>query len=135
MQKIQYPNFFRLTFSTGNISGEEIRQKIKEALDAKSAEINEIIRASAPAGLDQKQKALYDILKRGEYPTVQVDLYSLLSANQASLDTLIDTIYWYNQGNATSKYAFTLENYLDRDGNRGYPLAGHKSDYEIAYIG
>ena len=42
---------------------------------------------------------------------------------------------WYNEDNATSKYAFVLENYLDSDGNSPYPLAGHKKDYEIAYIG
>ncbi|MFZ4461251.1 MAG: hypothetical protein ACOYN2_01555 [Patescibacteria group bacterium] len=36
--------------------------------------------------------------------------------------------------NATSKYAFALEHNLDRDGNADYPLPGHKSDYEMAYI-
>ncbi len=47
----------------------------------------------------------------------------------------MDSILWYNERNATAKYAFVLEHHLDRDGNADYPISGHKSDYEIAYIG
>lgn len=41
---------------------------------------------------------------------------------------------WNNLSNATSKYAFVLENQLDRDGNRDYSLIGHKKGYELGYI-
>ncbi len=50
------------------------------------------------------------------------------------MNSIVDSVLWYNLRNATSKYAFVLEHGLDRDGNSSYPLPGHKSDYEMAYI-
>lgn len=183
VKKIEYPNFFRMKWNTGDLTKQVVRDQIKTVLDAKSAEINALISAENPAVLSGTNRVMYDTLKNGDYPTITVDLFRLLSESQSSgtgtastgtanvgttssgavdfftqlaelqssilpnngtpptngdseiLSTLIDSIIWYNQTNATSKYAFILENYLDRDGNREYPLAGHKSDYEIAYIG
>jgi hypothetical protein len=66
---------------------------------------------------------------------VTVDLFGILANSGNTLSTLIDTLLWYNERNATSKYAFVLENYLDTDGNRDYPLAGKRSGYELGYIG
>ena len=76
-----------------------------------------------------------DILKTGNYPTGGVDLYKLLEGSGNALGVLVDSVLWYNERNATAKYAFVLEHHLDRDGNADYPISGHKSDYEMAYIG
>lgn len=128
--KITYPNFYRLTWpEEQNLTAEVVQSKIKEALDAKSAEINALIAAESPAG-----GALYNYLRVGTYPTNNIDLYASLAANSTALKSVVDSVLWYNLRNATSKYAFTLENSLDRDGNVGYPPPGHKSDYEMAYI-
>lgn len=49
--KIEYPNFYRLTWpEEQNLTAETVRTKIKEALDAKSAEINALIANEAPTG-------------------------------------------------------------------------------------
>lgn len=104
-------------------------------LDRKSAEINAIIKSQDPASFTGSQAALYQVLKTGAYPAANVDLYDMVKKSGNMLTTLADTILWYNKSNATSKYSFILENYLDRDGNRDYPLSGHRSDYEMGYIG
>ena len=114
---------------------ERVKDRIKSMLDAKSNEINAIIAAHNPATLPADQKAVYQALNSGSYPTQNVDLYKMVNESGNMLTTLADTILWYNKSNATSKYSFILENYLDRDGNRDYPLSGHYSDYEIGYIG
>ncbi|MDD2745687.1 MAG: VCBS repeat-containing protein, partial [Candidatus Gracilibacteria bacterium] len=174
VQKIVYPNFFRLssqtfegtgsTTATGgtflddlnatienaynntagtstaptveqNLTIDLVKAKIKSVLDAKSAEINALITSQNPATLSGDQLLLYQTLKNGTYPEANVDLYQLLESNGNVLSTLADTLFWYNKSNATSKYSFILENYLDRDGNRDYPLIGQHKDYEMAYIG
>jgi len=112
-----------------------VTEKIKSILDAKSAEINALITAQNPTTLTGDQLLLYQNLKNGTYPAANIDLYQLLASNGTALATLADTILWYNKSNATSKYTFVLENYLDRDGNRSYPLIGHQTDYEMGYIG
>lgn len=114
---------------------EIVKDRIKSMLDAKSNEINAIIAAHNPATLPADQKAVYQALNSGSYPTQNVDLYKMVNESGNMLTTLADTILWYNKSNATSKYSFILENYLDRDGNRDYPLSGHYSDYEMGYIG
>lgn len=118
-----------------NLTIQTVKDRIKTMLDAKSAEINAIITAQNPAALSADQKALYQLLNSGVYPAANVDLYKMVSESGNMLTTLADTILWYNKSNATSKYSFILENYLDRDGNRDYPLSGHHSDYEMGYIG
>lgn len=174
VQKIVYPNFFRLSSQTfeatgsttatnntflddlnttienafNNASGTSttptaeqnltidlVKAKIKSVLDLKSAEINTLITSQNPATLSGDQLILYQNLKNGTYPEANVDLYKLLADNGNVLSTLADTLLWYNKSNATSKYSFVLENYLDRDGNRDYPLIGQHKDYEMAYIG
>ncbi len=134
--KIEYPNFFRMTWQNEeNLTAETVRTKIKEVLDAKSAELNAILSEQNPSKLSGKERVLYDQLKSGDYPNVTVDLFGILASSGNTLSTLVDTLLWYNERNATSKYAFVLENYLDTDGNREYPLAGKRSGYELGYIG
>ncbi len=112
-----------------------VKDSIKAVLDKKSAEINAIINAQDPALLTGDQAAIYQLMNTGAYPAANVDLYTMVASSGNMLTTLADTILWYNRTNATSKYSFILENYLDRDGNRDYPLSGHHSDYEMGYIG
>jgi len=114
---------------------EMVKDRIKSMLDTKSNEINAIIATQNPATLPADQKSVYQALNSGSYPTQNVDLYKMVNESGNMLTTLADTILWYNKSNATSKYSFILENYLDRDGNRDYPLSGHYSDYEMGYIG
>lgn len=64
-----------------------------------------------------------------------MNLYGILESNGTVFTSIVDSILWYNLRNATSKYAFVLEHHLDMDGNADYPISGHKSDYEMAYIG
>ena len=134
--KIEYPNFYRLTWGdTENLTADTVRARIKEVLDAKTKEISALITANNPAGLTGTKLIEYNELKRGDYPSEGIDLYTRLASAGNALNTIIDTVLWYNESNATNKYAFVLENYLDRDGNRDYPLSGMKKDYEMAYIG
>ncbi len=134
--KIEYPNFFRLKWpDDSDLTPEMIRVKIKEVLDAKSTEINGILSSQNPASLSGNDLLTYNQLKSGDFPSVTVDLYGILANSANTLSTLTDTLLWYNEANATSKYGFILENYLDSDGNHDYPLAGQRSNYEMAYIG
>jgi hypothetical protein len=134
--KIEYPNFYRLKWSTTEtLTADMVRNRIKEVLDAKTKEISELITRESPTKLSGGKLIEYNLLKRADYPLEGVDLYSRLAGAGNALDTIVDTVLWYNEENATSKYAFILEKYLDSDGNSPYPLAGLKKDYEIAYIG
>lgn len=134
--KITYPNFYRLSFSgTTNPSFEDAKAKVKSILDEKSNEINGIINAENPSGLGGTEAKMYSLLSTGEYPKANVDLYHELEQNPAILNALVENVIWYVKRNATEKYAFLLEHDLDIDGNFDAPLAGHKSDYEMAYIG
>ncbi len=50
--KIEYPNFFRMTWQNEeNLTAETVRAKIKEVLDAKSTELNSILSEQAPSKL------------------------------------------------------------------------------------
>ena len=132
---IKYPNFFRISLDENSLTKEKAKEKIKELLDSKSAEINSIISSESPAGLSGKTSKVYELLKSGNYPKPDVDLYALLAANETSIDSLANAVVWNNLSSPTTKYAYLLENFLDTDGNSPIPLPGHRSDYEIAYIG
>ena len=113
----------------------EAKKKLKELLDLKSAEINAMIDSENPSSLSGKDASLYGLLKTGDYPPAKVDLYATLSSNAKAFATVVNAILWNNISNATEKYAFVLEHSLDIDGNSVAPVSGHKSDYELAYIG
>jgi hypothetical protein len=48
---------------------------------------------------------------------------------------VVKYVLWLNLNSAELKYKYVFENYLDIDGNSPSIDAGHRSDYEIAYIG
>ncbi len=129
-KKISYPNLFRISFPEDeDLTPEKAQAKIKEVLDAKSAEINALIASEAGSG------PLYEALKNGAYPSgANVDLYGQLAAKQEMLQSVVDAVVWNNLANATAKYAYVLEHHLDIDGNSKYPIASHKQDYEISYL-
>lgn len=128
--KIEYPNLFRITIANeDDLTIEKARELVKYALDKKSAEVNAIIASETPNG------GLWNVLKNGAYPTGKtIDLYAGLSAVPGLLDSVTNAVLWNNLSNATAKYAYALEHHLDIDGNAAYPVPGHKSDYEIAYV-
>ena len=127
---IYYPNFFRIVLDENSLTAEKAKAKIKELLDKKSAEINALITAESPTG-----GKLYDLLKSGNYPKADIDLYALLATNSKTLDALANAVVWNNLASPTTKYSYLLENFLDTDGNSPIPMPGHRSDYEVAYIG
>ncbi len=133
--KLEYPNFFRILFGTGEtVTLEHARNAVKTLLDAKSSEINALVNGENPSSLSGKSGGLAGLLKSGEYPAAAVDLYARASEDPKMLDALAEAVLWNNLGNATAKYAYLLEHHLDIDGNSSFPIAGHKSDYEIAYL-
>lgn len=108
-QKVVYPNLFRITLSGTGLDYPGANQKIKELLDAKTAEIRTL------GG--------------------SVDLYALLSSDPKALNAVIEAVLWNNMKNATLKYASTLERNLDIDGEKRISANGKNNDYEIAYLG
>ncbi len=129
-KKIEYPNLFRISFPEDeDLTPEMAQAKIKEVLDAKSAEVNAMIASEQGSG------PLYEALKNGDYPSgTKIDLYAQLASKPEMLQSVIDAVVWNNLANATAKYAFVLEHHLDIDGNTKYPIASHKQDYEISYL-
>ena len=110
--KIMYPNLFRITAtSADDLSYDVVLKKVKELLDAKSAEIH-TLDASA-----------------------SIDLYATLSSDAKLLDSVVRHIIWLNLQSPTAKYKYVLEHYLDVTGKNPFPDVAHKSDYEIAYLG
>ncbi|MDD2487531.1 MAG: hypothetical protein PHS92_04120 [Candidatus Gracilibacteria bacterium] len=135
-KKIIYPNFFRIKIEKSEeLTYPRVKMKLKEYLDKKSDEINTIISSENPSALSSTNKDIYDSLKiSSTYPS-NVDLFSVISNKQEVMDLLIDSIIWSNISSATAKYKYVLENYLDTDQNSTKFQAGHKNDYELAYIG
>lgn len=132
---IAYPNLFRIKFAANeDINAETAKTKLKAALDAKSAEINAAINSQNPASLGGKDAQIYALLKTGPYPAANVDLYARIAENPVVLDSIVESVVWNNLDNATAKYGYLLEHHLDIDGNSSFPIAGHKGDYEIAYM-
>ena len=108
-KKIVYPNFFRITLSGSELNYPAATLKIKNLLDAKTAEIQ------ALGGT--------------------IDLYQILSADEKVLNAVIEGVIWNNMKNATLKYSNTLERSLNIDGEQKISANDTKNDYEIAYLG
>jgi hypothetical protein len=125
--KIPYPNFYRIRFNENEeVTAENARTKIKELLNAKSAEIN--------ATIQSESGSVSGAFATGTYPSANVDFFKKIESDPILFDAITDAVVWNNLDNATAKYAYILEHHLDIDGNSKYPIAGHKSDYEVAYV-
>jgi len=135
-----------------DLSLESISQKVKEHLDAVSAQMNAVIVSADPSGLSVAEKKLYDDhFNTGDYPEANVDLYQMLQdkplevftiENQSKeisyFDTLVFAVYWNNLKTVSSKYKFVFENYLSNqfEGNDyNFHLPKSKKSYEVAYLG
>lgn len=93
---------------------------------------------------------MYDVLKTGEYPDADIDLYKLLqdkplevftldsqSKEISYFDTLVFAIFWNNLDTVSSKYKFIFQEYLSNEfeGNDyGFHLPKAKKSYELAYM-
>lgn len=106
---IVYPNLFRIVLNGSELNYPSAQKKIKEFLDAKTAEITSL------GG--------------------NIDLYQILSSQPAALNAATESVIWNNMKNATLKYSNTLERSLNIDGESNISANGKKNDYEIAYIG
>lgn len=63
-----------------------------------------------------------------------IDLYGSIARDPVLLASIVRAVRWYNLSSVSEKYAFVFEHSLDRDGNSPATVAGHRSDYEIAYL-
>lgn len=108
-RKVVYPNLFRITLERTELNYTDAARKIKESLDAKTAEIKGL-------GGD-------------------IDLYGILSADEKALNAVIEGVLWNNMKNATLKYSKSLERNLNFDGEDKISADGKKNIYEIAYLG
>lgn len=135
--KFEYPNLYRIRIlDTKNLNYNYVQSKVKEYLDTKSSDFNKILQAENPTGLSWQDKAIYDELKvtNTNYVT-SVDFYWLVTKDSKVLDEIVKNVLWVNLNSTVLKYKYVLENYLDIDGNSESLDSGHKSDYEIAYMG
>ncbi|EKE27248.1 MAG: hypothetical protein ACD_3C00233G0001 [uncultured bacterium (gcode 4)] len=136
-KKFEYPNLFRILIAESrDLNYDFAKKKIKEHLDAKSTELNAIIASENPAWLGWLDKEVYDLLKvnNAQYPS-NVDFYNEISKNTVLLDEIVKYVLWLNMNSAELKYKYVFEHYLDIDWNAKSLDAGHKNDYEIAYLG
>lgn len=108
-KKIVYPNFFRISLARTELNYPGALSKIKQLLDAKSAEIKTL--------------------------SGSVDLYKILSSDEKALNAVTESVLWNNMKNATLKYSSTLERSLDIDGEKKVSADDRKNNYEIAYLG
>lgn len=146
--KLNYPYLFRIWAWAKSL--EETKTKLKEYLDQKSQELNDIITTKDPSKLTWTDKNIYDILKSWDYPDADIDLYEYLSNKETKeveilwdkkeisyIDTLVFSIYWNNLTSVSAKYKFVFENYLsDQFGESwvNYFLPKNKKQYEVSYI-
>jgi len=163
-QKINYPYTFRVFVDKDkDLSIENVRIKLKEELDNKSKEINEIITKSSWSP--------HASLNTGPYPAPKFDLYQILSSKKENsfkswtkekalsyYDTLLFAVYWNNLKSASAKYDYVFKTYLNDtvdssvnpstgvknslkailDGTSStedkVPLPWAKRTYEVAYL-
>ncbi|EKE29579.1 MAG: hypothetical protein ACD_2C00141G0001 [uncultured bacterium (gcode 4)] len=136
-KKFEYPNLFRVVISESrDLNYDFAKKKVKEMLDAKSAELNAIIASENPSSLAWLDKEVYDLLKvnNAKYPS-NVNFYAEISKSPELLDEIVKYVLWLNLNSAELKYKYVFEHYLDIDGNASSMDAWHKDDYEIAYLG
>jgi hypothetical protein len=164
-QKILYPYLFRIDLSEGLADGQEfetqegtleeklilVDQKIKEVLDEKSLEINEVIARSNPETLtDPIDIEIYEHLKVADFPEEEIDLYQILQDIEPTemvsfldikevtyYDLLVLSVYWNNLQSVPAKYKFVMEQYLSDQYQRPelkFLLPKNKKQYEIAYL-
>ena len=113
---------------------EKARLAIKKFLDISSAEVNALIASEIPptSGI---AKDIYNLFKNGAYPTQNIDYYAVLEKDPQVLKTVIQNVIWNNLKNATAKYSFIFEHYIDEKGKDKTLLPLHRTDYEISYMG
>ncbi len=134
-QKIVYPNLFRIELTDEEIVDiEKARLAIKKFLDISSTEVNALIASEIPptSGI---AKDIYNLFKNGAYPTQNIDYYAVLEKDPQVLKTVIQNVIWNNLKNATAKYSFIFEHYIDEKGKDKTLLPLHRTDYEISYMG
>ncbi|MDD5769409.1 MAG: hypothetical protein PHE25_00425 [Candidatus Gracilibacteria bacterium] len=150
--KINYPYLFRIVLDDKNeFNIENAKVQLQKYLDNKSKELNDLITAKNPSKLSGLDLTIYSLLKTGNYPTANIDLYKILEnkpdkeieifGNKKTLsyiDTLIFSIYRNNLNSVSAKYKFVFENYLgDQFGGNNFDffLPKNKKQYEISYLG
>jgi hypothetical protein len=87
-KKLNYPYFFRIQATNKNPEISDYKNVLKNTLALTSGKMNNIISSSSPDTLSGKDKEIYDLLKTGEYPTPNVDLYSYFSSKPTKMYTL-----------------------------------------------
>lgn len=151
-QRIDFPQLFRvIAEDASELNFVRLAEKTKEHLDRVSNQINQVIQNADPSPLSWTQWEIYNLLKTGDYPEANIDLYTSLvnrpvetltlgdqEKSISYFDTLVFAIYWRNLWNASSKYKFIFENYLsnqfESNTNQSFVLPRHKNSYEIGYF-
>ncbi len=136
LQQIYYPNLFRIKLTDKEIANRSLAEAtIKDYLDTISATINQLIRSEVPPIWSWLDAQIYNALKSGDYnPTASIDLYSILNRDPKVFNSVVQNVIWNNLKNATAKYAYIFEHYLDEKGSEKAILPLHRWDYEIAYL-
>jgi len=151
-QRIDFPQLFRvIAQDSSELNLETLAEKTKEYLDWVSNQMNQVIVTANPSSLSGTDLEIYNLLRTGDYPEANIDLYASLvnrpvetltlgnqEKNISYFDTLVFAIYWRNLWNASSKYKFIFENYLsnqfESDESQNFVLPRHKNSYEIGYF-
>ncbi|MDD2566021.1 MAG: VCBS repeat-containing protein [Candidatus Gracilibacteria bacterium] len=135
-KNFEYPNLFRIIISNPKeLTYEGAKSKLKTYLDKKSQELNAIINSENPSGLSGSDLEIYNKLKTGgSYPTA-INFFETLSNNPKIIDEVIKNVLWQNLNSIELKYQYVFEHNLDIDGNSPSVDAGHRSDYEVVYLG
>lgn len=151
--KYIYPNLFRLkNLDLNDLDYSYIDNVIKEYLDEKSRDFNEIIRGNNPSDLSWVERELYELFKDGDFPNIEVDFYNLLkeksnitltiwwdTKNVNYYDQLVLSVFWHNLNSVPAKYKYIFEHFLSDQflkDNSDYDffLPRNKQQYEMAYI-
>lgn len=150
-EKINYPEFFRLSFiNKKDLTLSWIKKSLDDFLEKKDKEINNIISTENPDTLNWIDKKLYNILKtNSKYPSwinlkdylknqKKVDVKIWNETKEVDIyDLIVFSIFWNNLKSVSAKYKFIIQNYLsDQTGGNKYNfiLPKNKQEYEINYI-
>lgn len=150
--KINYPYLFRLNvLENGSFDFEKAKLSLKNYLDQYSTALNQLIGSKSPAAFSGSDLEIYEILKTGNYPQANLDLYKEMSEKPAQkinilwdekeltyIDTLAFALVWNNLETIGAKYKFIFQYYLwdqfQRDDFHFF-LPKNKKNYEITYLG
>ncbi len=150
--KIEYPFLFRLWEESNiELSRNSIQALLRSELAQVSHVINEIIVQNHPESWTAQERRVYNLLKRGNYPASNVNLWNKLSQKSSQdvdlfwekksvnyVDLLALALYWNTLPSVSAKYKFVYEyQFWDqtlRSDLWGIFLPKNRALYEMSYM-